>query len=221
MRKNKIGSLFVSMMFVFVSCTTRPGDDAGSQFLFDEEFNSLDDSLWVSRPSLTPFAGLTGSDRPGEVKVEDGILKLSRYAAELSGENPVSYVQTQNPVDLPDAYTATIRFKNEYTGLELGGLYVTMYHDKVWVRQNGIDGPPLQGFDYRSNKGQFFILSMQVTGTGYVITIKEDTANAPEETFSGSLDPSRALGDSVLMILGGSNTASVQYSEIDYIRITR
>jgi hypothetical protein len=189
-----------------------------SSILFDDEFDSLNGEVWSTMPSLTPFKGFEGSNTPGEVNVENGILKLSRYAAELAGENPVSYIQTNNLVYLPAEYSVTIRFKNEFVGFAFGKLYVAIYNDKIWVGQDGI-GPQADGFDYLSNDDSYFILSLRVTGSGYSISIMEDAPGSIEETFSKNIDLSDISGDSVITIMGGSNTTMTPYSEIDYIRI--
>jgi hypothetical protein len=189
--------------------------------LFDDEFDSLSGDTWSALPSLTPFQGSEGSNIPGEVKVENGILMLSRYAPELIGSNPASYIETRRMVYLPDTYSVTMRFKNEFVGFGLGELYVIIYNSKIWVGQNGIDGSQEDNFEYRSNNNSYFILSLNVTNDGYTITVKEDVLNSIEETFSKNIDRSKFSGDSVITILGGSNTTSTPYSEIDYIRINK
>ncbi|MBL8076808.1 MAG: hypothetical protein JNM55_02515 [Anaerolineales bacterium] len=215
MRKNVLGLLLVIIIeMALVSCTTP------SAALFDEEFDSLDTQVWSATPSLTPFPGFEGSNTLGEVKVESGMLKLSRYAPELAGENPASFIQTRGVVDLPSIYTATMRFKNEFAGLGLGKLHVAVFKSKVWVGYDGIDSPLEDSFEYQSNSDGYFILSLHVTDGGYTVTIKEDAFNSTEETFSRSLDLSKLAGDSIVTVTGGSNIASIPYSEIDYIRIS-
>ena len=215
MSKCMIGLLLAIIGLVLVSCTTP------SSMLFDDEFDSLGGDTWSALPSLTPFQGSEGSNIPGEVKVENGILMLSRYAPELAGDNPVSYIQTKRTVSLPATYSVTMRFKNEFVGLGLGELYVIIYNSKIWVGQNGIDGSQEDNFEYRSNNNSYFILSLNVTNDGYTITVKEDVFNSIEETFSKNIDISKFSGGSVITILGGSNTTSTPYSEIDYIRINK
>ncbi len=214
MKKYMIGLLLAIIGLVLVSCTTP------SSTLFDDEFDSLNGDIWSAQPSLTPFQGAEGSNMPGEVKVENGILKLSRYAPELAGNNPVSYIQTKRMVYLPAIYSVTIRFKNEFAGFGFGKLYVAMYKDKIWVGQNGVDDSQADGFEYHSNNDSYFVWSLHVTSSGYTISIKEDVPIAIEETFSKELDLSKLSGDSIITIEGGSNTTSTPYSEIDYIRIS-
>jgi len=225
MRKNRIGLLFAIMGLVLVGCTTPteniPANDtetaAGSQTLFDEEFDSLDGKTWSSQPSLTPFPDFEGSNIPGEVKVENGILMLSRYAPELSGENPVSSIQTINTVYLPATYSAAMRFKNEFVAFGFGKVFVEIYQDKIRV---GYEGIQQDSFAYRSNNDNYFIMSLHVTGGGYTIVIKGDAPDSTEETFSKDLDLSDIAGDSHITIMGGSNTETFPYSEVDYIRIS-
>lgn len=205
-------------LFLAIIVLATAGCAKSSLLLFDEEFDSLNADVWSTLPSLTSFKGFEGSNTPGEVKVENGILKLSRYAPELAGENPVSYIQTNNLVYLPAEYSVTMRFKNEFTGFAFGKLYVAIYNDKIWVGQNGI-GPQADGFDYLSSDDHYFILSLHITGSGYSISIKEDAPGSIEETFSKNVDLSDLPGDSVITIMGGSNNTVTPYSEIDYIRI--
>src|SRR5512138_3751770 len=101
--------------------------------LFGDEFSSLNTDVWLSFPSLTPFASLEGSNIPGEVKVEDGILKLSRFAPELSGGNQVSLIQAKNTVDLPDTFTVTMRFRNEFIAFGLSNFVLEIYDQKIAV----------------------------------------------------------------------------------------
>lgn len=212
MKKNRIGLFFAIIVLVISGCATP------SSVLFDDEFDSLNSDVWSTLPSLTSFKGFEGSNTPGEVKVENGILKLSRYAAELAGENPVSYIQTNTLVYLPAEYSVTTRFKNEFVGFAFGKLYVAIYNDKIWVGQDGI-GPQADGFDYLSSDDHYFILSLRITGSGYSISIREDAPGFIEETFSKNVDLSDLSGDSVITIMGGSNSTVTPYSEIDYIRI--
>ena len=214
MKKYMIGLLLAIIGLVLVSCTTP------SSTLFDDEFNSLNGDIWSAQPSLTPFYGAEGSNVPGEVKVENGILKLSRYAPELVGNNQASDIRTKRMVYLPATYSVTVRFKNEFVGLGLGELYVTIYKSKIWVERNRIDDSQSDSFEYHSNNDSYFVLSLHVTSSGYTVRIKEDLPNSIEETFSKELDLSKLSGDSIITIEGGSNTASIPYSEIDYIRIS-
>jgi len=214
MKKYMVGLLLAIVGLVLVSCQTP------SSTLFDDEFDSLNGDIWSAQPSLTPFQGGEGSNIPGEVKVENGILKLSRYAPELAGDNPASYIRTRSMVNLPAIYSVTMRFKNEYVGFGVGKLYVATYKGKIWVGQNGIDDSQADSFEYRSNNDSYFVLSLHVTSNGYTISIKEDVPNSIEETFSKELDLSKLSGDSIITIEGGSNTTSTPYSEIDYIRIS-
>lgn len=214
MKKYMIGLCLATIGLVLVSCNTP------SSILFDDEFDSLNSDIWSAQPSLTPFQGAEGSNIPGEVKVENGILKLSRYAPELAGQNEVSYLQTRSVVTLPEIYSVTMRSKNEFAGFAVGNLYVSMYKGKIWVGQNGIYGPQEDGFEYHSNNNSYFILSLHVTSSGYTVSVKEDTPNSIEETFSKKIDLSMLPGDSIITIMGGSNTASIPYSEVDYIRIS-
>jgi hypothetical protein len=214
MKKYMIGLCLAIIGGVFVSCASP------SSMLFDDEFDSLNGDIWSTQPNLTPFEGLEGSNIPGEVKVENGILKLSRYAPELAGENAVSSIQTRSMVNLPSIYSVTIRSKNEFVGFEIGQLFVAMYKDQIWVGHSGVYGPQEDSFKYHSNNDSYFILSLHVTSSGYTVSIKEDVPNAIEETFSKNLDLSKLSGDSIITIMGGSNTTSTPYSEIDYIRIS-
>ena len=127
MKKYMIGLLLAIIGVVLVSCTTP------SSTLFDDEFDSLNGDIWSAQPSLTPFQGGEGSNVPGEVKVENGILKLSRYAPELVGNNPASDIRTKRMVYLPATYSVTVRFKNEYVGFGIGELFVAIYESKIWV----------------------------------------------------------------------------------------
>ena len=194
MKKYRIGLLLAIIGIVLASCTTP------SSTLFDDEFNSLNGDIWSAQPSLTPFQGGEGSNIPGEVKVENGILKLSRYAPELVGNNPASDIRTKRMVYLPATYSVTVRFKNEYVGFGIGNLYVAVYKDnvthkdKIWVGQNGIDNSQADGFEYRSNNDSYFVLSLHVASDGYTVSIKEDIPNATEETFSKKTRCVKALG---------------------------
>lgn len=218
--------LFTGMLFVF-GCSKSAANVPNSstkvvkenQTIFSDEFDSLDSSVWSFLPSLTSFAGFEGSNIPGEVKVENGVLKLSRYAPELSGENPASSIQTKNAVSLPKEFSARMRFKNEFIAFGFGNVFVEVYHHKIAVGHNGLDGKMDNIYDYRDNENSFFLLSLDITDTGYTITIKEDTVNSTEETFSQNIDLSGFVGNSTITIWGGSNTPSAQYSEIDYLRI--
>jgi hypothetical protein len=228
-KKNVFRFLTLSVGILFIMSCTAHGANLPknstqvvpvNQSLFAEEFNSLDSSIWSALPSLTPFAGLEGSKTPGEVKVEDGLLKLSRYAPEIAGENPASYIQTKQAVNLPGTFSATMRFRNEFTAFGFGNLFVEMYNHKIAIGHSGLDRTIDNTYDYSYNDNNFYILSLHVTSQGYTIKIKEDTANAPEQTFSQNTDLSEYMGNSNLTVWGGSNTQSAQYSEIDYIRIT-
>jgi hypothetical protein len=192
-----------------------------NQILFDDEFNSLNSAIWSAFPSLTPTAGFEGSNIPGEVKVENGILKLSRYAPELAGENQASYIQTKNTVYIPDTFSVTMRFRNEFTAFGFGDISIEIYKHKIAVGHNGLDNAMDNTYSYHYNDNSFFILSFHVTSNGYTINIKEDTADSTEETFSQTVDLSELMGNSTISIWGGSNTRSAQYSEIDYIRISQ
>jgi len=203
----------------FPQNSTRP--TKGNRTLFADEFDLLNADLWSSYPSLTPFAGLAGSKTPGEIKVENGILKLSRYAPELSGENPASFIQSKNTVDLPETFSATIRFRNEFTAFGFGDVFVEIYHHKIMIGHSGLKGTADNTYDYLYNDDGFFIMSLNVSKDGYTIRVKEDTANATEQTFSQNVDMSKLIGNSTISIWGGSNTQSAQYSEIDYIRINQ
>lgn len=219
--------LFVSILFL-LGCSARGANlpltstqgVPANQNLFADEFNSLDSSVWSVQPSLTPFAGVEGSKTPGEVKVEDGLLKLSRYAPEIVGENPASYIQSKQAVHLPDTFSATMRFRNEFTAFGFGNLFVEMYNHTIKIGHSGLDRAIDNTYDYSFNDNSFYILSLHVTNKGYTIKINEDTANAPVQTFSQNIDLSGYMGNSNITVWGGSNTQSAQYSEIDYIRIT-
>jgi hypothetical protein len=228
MKSNAFGFLFLLIGILIIFGCSNPAANVPnsstevateSQTIFGDEFDSLDNSVWSSFPSSTPFAGSEGSNIPGEVKVENGVLKLSRYAPEIPRENQASFIQTKNAVYLPDKFSATMRFRNEFIAVGFGNVFVEVYKHKIAVGHNGLDREMDNAYSYRYNDNSFFLLSFDVTRTGYTITIKEDKANATEETFSQNLDLSGFMGNSTIMIWGGSNTPSAQYSEIDYLRI--
>ncbi len=108
--------------------------------LLDEEFTTFDTSIWTAAPSLTPHPGCEGSSIPGEVKVEGGLLELSRYAWELFGQNGASAAGTTNPVNLPSSYTATSRFKNELIAFGFGNIAVCIYIGTIAVGHAGLEG---------------------------------------------------------------------------------
>jgi hypothetical protein len=228
MKSNTFGFLVLltGILFIF-GCSNSAANVPNSstkvatenQTIFSDEFDSLDNSVWSSLPSLSPFDGFEGSNIPGEVKVENGMLKLSRYAHELSGQNPVSSIETKSTIHLPDKFSAMMRFRNEFIAVGFGNVVVEVYQHKIVVGHNGLDREMDNTYSYRYNDNSFFLLSFDVTSNGYTIKIKEDTANATEETFSKTVDFSGFTGDSTIMIWGGSNTPSAQYSEIDYLRI--
>lgn len=229
MKKNAFRFLVLSIGILFLLGCSAQGINLAtnttqatptSQSLFADEFNSLDGSVWSALPSLTPFAGLEGSKTLGEVKVEDGLLKLSRYAPEIAGENPASSIQTKQAVRLPDSFSATMRFRNEFTAFGFGNLFIEMYNHKITIGHSGLDRAIDNTYDYALNDNNFYILSLHVTRQGYTIKIKEDNVNASEQTFTQNIDLSRYMGNSTITVWGGSNTQSAQYSEIDYIRIT-
>ena len=229
MKKNAFRLLALAVEILFIVGCSNPATNipksstktsTENQILFDDEFNSLNSNVWASFPSLTPIAGFEGSNVPGEVKVENGILKLSRYAPELSGDNPVSFVQTKNAIHLPEEFSAAMRFRNEFTAFDFGNVVVEIYNHKIAIGHSGLDKAMDNTYSYRYNDNSFFILSLHVTSKGYTITIKEDTANSTEETFSQNVDLSGYVGNSTIRISGGSNTKPAQYSEIDYIRIS-
>jgi hypothetical protein len=199
--------------------STRPVEE--NQVLFADEFNSLNTDVWSSLPSLTPFPGLEGSKTPGEIKAENGILKLSRYAPELYGENQASFIQTKNTVDLSKSFSATMRFKNEFTAFGFGDLFVEIFHHTITIGRRGFNGGADDTYEYPYNDNSFFVLSLDITRGGYTIRIKEDTADAVEKTFSQNVDLSEFLCNSTITIGGGSNIQAAQYSEVDYIRINR
>jgi hypothetical protein len=62
-------------------------------------------------------------------------------------------------------------------------------------------------------------LTLAKTPTGVTIKISKDEAGSPEQIFDYIQDLSGISSDSTIAIIGGGNTASVQYSEIDYFRI--
>ena len=230
MKKNAFRLLALAVEILFIFGCSSPATNipksssktsTENQTLFDDEFNSLSSDVWSSFPSLTPFAGMEGSKVPGEVKVENGILKLSRYAPELVGKNQASFIQTKNTVYLPDTFSATMRFRNEFIAFGFGDVFVEMYKHNIAIGHSGLDKAMDNTYSYRYNDNSFFILSLHVTSKGYTITIKEDTANSTEETFSQNVDLSGYVGNSTIMIWGGSNTKPAQYSEIDYIRISK
>ena len=220
--------LLIGLLFVF-GCSTSTAHTPKSSteiptknpILLDDEFDSLNDAVWSAFPSLTPFAGHEGSKLPGDVKVEDGVLKLSRYAPELVGENQASFIQTKNTIDLPDTFSATIRFRNEFVAFVFGDVVVEIYNHKIAFGHDGLDNLMDNTYSYHYNDNHFFSLSLNVTDNGYTIKIKEDTANSIEETFSQTIDLSELMGASTIMIWGGSNTKSAPDSEVDYIRINK
>jgi len=221
-------ALLIGLLFVF-GCSTSIANVPKSStetptkntILLDDEFDSLNSAVWSAFPSLTPFAGHEGSKLPGEVKVEDGVLKLSRYAPELVGDNQASFIQTKNTIDLPDTFSTTMRFRNEFVAFGFGKVFVEIYNHKIAVGHGGLDGVMDNTYSYHGNNNNFFILALRITGQGYTIMIKEDTANSTEESFSQDIDLSGYLGASTIMIWGGSNTKSAPYSEVDYIRINK
>lgn len=230
MRRNTFGFLVLIIEILFcLGCSNSTVNvpknstktSTNDQILFDDEFNSLNNGKWSSHPSLTPFDGLEGSNTPGEVKIENGLLKLSRYAPEIAGENPASYIQTTNPVYLPDTFSAVMRFKNEFTAFSFGDVVIEIYNHKIAIGHDGLDNVMDNTYSYHYNDNSFFILSLNVTSNGYTIKIKKDAADSTEETFSQTVDLSELMGDSIITIWGGSNTPSAQYSEIDYIRISK
>jgi hypothetical protein len=230
MKKNTFGFLILIIGSLFVFGCSNPTANVpknstktsmDNQILFDDEFNSLNSEVWSSFPSLTPITRFEGSKIPGEVKVENGILKLSRYAPELVGENQASFMYTENTVYLPDTFSATMRFRNEFTAFGFGSLFIEIYNHKIAIGHSGLDRVMDNTYSYHYNDNSFFILSLHVTSKGYTITIKEDTANSTEEAFSQDVNLSGYMGNSTIMILGGSNTQSAQYSEIDYMRISK
>ena len=92
--------------------------------IFIEEFDSLDLSKWTAKPSLKAFPGNTGSRTPGEVKCENGVLKLSRYAWERAGKNPTSSVRLNKTLPLPESYHVSVRFRNQFISISLGELTI-------------------------------------------------------------------------------------------------
>ena len=220
--------LIVGILFIFgcsspMTNTTESSTNPSkhNQILFADEFDSLNTQVWSSFPSLTPFDGSEGSKMPGEVIVENGLLKLSRYAPEIQGENPASLIQSKNTVALPETFLATMRFRNEYTAFGFGSVFIQIYHHKIRIERRGPNGVASDTYDYPYNDNSFFMLSFDVSKEGYTIRIKEDVPNATETEFSQQVDMSEFLGNSTITIWGGSNTQSAQYSEIDYIRINQ
>lgn len=182
--------------------------------IFCDEFNSLDDTVWEAHPCLTPHDP-EDSGTPGEVLVSDGILKMSRYAWERPGDEGVSAIVSMNIIAFPEQYTLVTRFRNEFISFILGNLKVIIYGGEIHLETT----EPIGTHIYNADNFSFFLMTLDVSNSGYSISLLKDVDGAVEQNFSQAINLSGIAGESTLSIGGGSNTGGVQYSEIDYIRI--
>lgn len=195
---------------------TDPTD--ATDVIFSDTFDTLDTSVWLASPSLSPIGGYSGSMIPGEVKVEDGILKMSRYAWELPGANPTSSAYTVNALEFPAKYRAQIRFKTELVGIIVQDTITCAAFNGII--QIGKDGYGLlASFAYTNDPNNYYILTLDVTETVIAVTIKKDIGGAIVQTFALNADFTKPATGKI-GLGGGSNTSGIQYTCIDYVTLT-